>query len=183
MLETIATAFAVNLLAELGDKTQLAVLALSAKSRQRWHVLFGAVAALGLATLLAVLIGNAVAGFVEQNVLKTIAAIAFIGFGAYTWFSKEGKEGRVKKDKSALVSSFALVFLMELGDKTQLANMVLASTFNALGVFVGALAALSMLTASAVFLGGEVAKRIEREKVRLASAAVFVLVGLTLLLL
>ncbi|MBI5036925.1 TMEM165/GDT1 family protein [Candidatus Micrarchaeota archaeon] len=183
MISELFTAFAVNFLAELGDKTQLAVLALSAKNRQRWRVLSGAVAALGFATLLAVLVGNAISGFVGQNTLKTIASLAFIGFGAYTWLSKGEKEEKIKTGKSALISSFVLIFLMELGDKTQLANLVLASTSDAYGVFVGAFAALALLTAGAVFLGKKLGEKFDRTVVRKASVIVFVLVGLAMLFL
>ncbi len=83
----IGTTFALIFVAELGDKTQLAVFARTIETRSAWSVLIGASAALVLSTILAVLVGGALAKLPDKvNVgIKVVAGLMFIGFGIWTF--------------------------------------------------------------------------------------------------
>jgi putative Ca2+/H+ antiporter (TMEM165/GDT1 family) len=81
-LKTVLSTFGVVFLAELGDKTQLATLALSSSSRSKWAVLLGASAALVLTSVIAVLAGEAVARVVPALWLRRGAAALMIALGA-----------------------------------------------------------------------------------------------------
>jgi len=79
------TAFTTLFLAEMGDKTQLAVITLTASSKKPIPVFLGAFAALGVVTLLGVLFGQGILKLIPGEVLQRIAATAFIGIGLWMW--------------------------------------------------------------------------------------------------
>lgn len=81
---TLATLF----LAELGDKTQLSVITLTAKTKQPWLVFFGASLALVVVTLLGVLVGEALVKVIPIPVIKKISAAAFILIGILIFLDK-----------------------------------------------------------------------------------------------
>lgn len=82
-----ATAFGVVFLAELGDKTQLAALAMAARSQAPAAVFLGAVGALILATLLGVILGQAMASAVPAHYVQRAAAVLFLAIGTYMLLS------------------------------------------------------------------------------------------------
>jgi len=83
-LKVVLSTFAFMLFAELGDKTQLAALTASAGSGKPWSVFVGGSAALVVATLLAVLIGDGLRSLVRPHIIKGIAGVLFLIFGV--WF-------------------------------------------------------------------------------------------------
>jgi len=80
------TVFTTVFLAELGDKTQLSIFALAANRKAFLSVFIGAVGALILTTLIAAALGSAIGRFIPEKVIKIIAAVVFIGFGALTLY-------------------------------------------------------------------------------------------------
>ena len=86
--KAMASAFAVVFLAELGDKTQLATMGLAAESKALISVFIGAAAAMLLATVLAVLLGGAIAAYVPTKTVHMVAGSAFIAIGALMLFGK-----------------------------------------------------------------------------------------------
>jgi Ca2+/H+ antiporter, TMEM165/GDT1 family len=77
--------FGASFLAEMGDKTQLAVITMTASSRKPWAVFLGGSLALVLVTGLGVLLGGFVTKWVPENVLTKGASLLFIGIGIWTW--------------------------------------------------------------------------------------------------
>lgn len=86
--KVVLTTFLAIFLAELGDKTQLAVLTLSAESKKPLSVFIGAMMAFGLITLLGAFLGNLIIKFVPEHIMKKIAAIAFVAIGILMFFEK-----------------------------------------------------------------------------------------------
>lgn len=87
MLQSALSAFGLILLAELGDKTQLAIVALAARSENPWAVFVGAGAALLVSTLLAVLLGCNLPRLVPESatrIMHYVAGGAFVLVGAWT---------------------------------------------------------------------------------------------------
>lgn len=82
------SSFLALFLAELGDKTQLTVITLSASTRKPWTVFLGGAAALVLITALAAWAGAAVTRVVPEPVLRRGAALLFVGMGVAMWFKK-----------------------------------------------------------------------------------------------
>jgi len=73
-------------MAEMGDKTQLAIFTMTGSSRQPLSVFVGGAAALTTVTALGVFFGDVVLNYVPAPILNKIAAILFIGIGIWTWF-------------------------------------------------------------------------------------------------
>ncbi len=80
------TAFVALFIAELGDKTQIAMITMSASSKSPLSIFLGGATALVLLTAIAVLAGEAVTRYIPQSVLSKIASLLFIAIGIWTWF-------------------------------------------------------------------------------------------------
>jgi len=193
LLSTLGLVF----VAELGDKTQLAVVTQTCKYRHGWPVFAGASLALSLVTLLGALGGQVLGQFIPASVLRYAAALAFVAMGLLIGREallalKRGQENAECALDSAeescsidqgwnwkaFSSTLGLLFVAELGDKTQLAVLSLSSKQGTpWAVFAGGALALSLVTAIGV-LGGQGLCRIIPERVLLSlSAAAFVAMG------
>ena len=120
--------FFTEFIAEMGDKTQLMLIALTSKYKLR-DIILGTGVAILVLNGLAVLAGGLVSEFVPEWVIKMIAALAFLYFAASTIAGddEEEEEGGKTKIKFAPLAVFCTFFVAELGDKTQLT----AITFGA----------------------------------------------------
>ena len=120
--------FFTEFIAEMGDKTQLMLIALTSKYKLR-DIILGTGVAILVLNGLAVLAGGLVSEFVPEWVIKMIAALAFFYFAASTIAGddEEEEEDGKTKIKFAPLAVFCTFFVAELGDKTQLT----AITFGA----------------------------------------------------
>jgi len=191
--------FGLIFVAELGDKTQLAVIAQTCKYRCTWPVFLGGSLALTVVTALGVVGGQALGYMIPATVIRLVAAIAFVLMGGLIWreASKAGVDATVDGaacdvenasasvvkqrqlwDWQAFGTTLTLLFFAELGDKTQLAVLGLASRQGTpWAVFAGGALALTAVTALGV-LGGQQLTRLIPEKLLLKiSAVAFVIMG------
>lgn len=121
--------FFTEFIAEMGDKTQLMLIALTSKYKLK-DIIFGTAVAILVLNGLAVLAGGLVSEFIPGRLIKTVAALAFLHFAASTIAGdddEEEEEGGNSKIKFAPFAVFCTFFVAELGDKTQLT----AITFGA----------------------------------------------------
>ncbi len=121
--------FLTEFIAEMGDKTQLMLIALTSKYKLR-DIIMGTAAAILVLNGLAVLAGGLVSEFIPAWLIKMVAALAFLYFAASTIAGDdddEEEEGGKSKIKFAPLAVFCTFFIAELGDKTQLT----AITFGA----------------------------------------------------
>jgi putative Ca2+/H+ antiporter (TMEM165/GDT1 family) len=176
---TTATAFGLIALAELGDKTQLVCMTLAARHPPA-PVLGGAVLAFAVLNLLAVLFGASVAAWLPEWVTATAVAILFAAFGVKALRDADGEtlEVEEKSGRGVLFSTFGLIFLAELGDKTQLAVAGLASTQSALPVWIGGTLGLAAVSALGVLAGRTVLQRLPMPLLHRVSGALFLLLAL-----
>ncbi len=86
--KVIITTFTAIFLAELGDKTQIAVLTLSAESKKPISVFIGAIVAFGAITLIGAFLGDAITRIIPTHIIEKIAALAFIVIGILMFFEK-----------------------------------------------------------------------------------------------
>ena len=196
----LISAFGLIFVAELGDKTQLAVLAQTCKYRRPWPVFLGASLALTAVTAVGAAGGRALSLFVPQTVLRAAAALSFVVMGLliarHSGSSTESDDGVQAAcdtangtestparspgawDWRAFVSTLGLLFVAELGDKTQLAVLSLSSKIQTpWAVFTGAALALISLTALGVLGGQSLAKIVPQRLLHQLSAVAFVAMG------
>ncbi|MGD8462905.1 MAG: TMEM165/GDT1 family protein [Anaerolineae bacterium] len=87
-IKILLSTFALLFVAELGDKTQLAVISMTAKHKAPLWIFVGAAAALVAVTALGVLGGELLTRFIPEAILRKIAAVLFVGMGLLMWFDK-----------------------------------------------------------------------------------------------
>lgn len=176
----LISSFGIIALAELGDKTQITVMCLSANKRAR-TVFIGAVLAFALVDGVSALIGGAIGAFIPTRWIGIGAGVAFLVFGAYSLLSKV-EEVEVDNRSLNVAHSFSLIVLMELGDKTQLSVIALAAEFDApIMVFVGVMLALALLTAIGIAVGVVISRFVPTRYVKIGSSVVFVVFGILFL--
>jgi putative Ca2+/H+ antiporter (TMEM165/GDT1 family) len=208
----VAAAFIIALLlvalAELGDKTQLLVLAFAARYRPA-AVLAGVAAAVLALQLVATVLGRFAGALLPGRLIALVAGALFVGFGIWTWrdADDDDDESRVKTPSrlGPALTVAAAFFVAELGDKTQLMTVSIAADPGAALRTLGSLApavsppqAGALSTSAGVWLGSSVGMlladgvaiaagallktRLPERAIRRVAAVVFVLFGLMTLL-
>jgi len=181
-LTPLISAFGIVAIAEFGDKTQLAAITLSCKHKP-FSVFLGTALALILVNGAGVLVGDALARLIPIYWIRVGAGIVFIVFGLYTLLSKDAKEMKPRESKFAILTSFSMVILMELGDKTQLAVIALTATAGgSLLIFLGASLAFLVVTGIGVIIGTAVHKVVPIRYIKIGAAFVFIIFGALFLL-
>lgn len=181
---TSGTAFVLIFLAELGDKTQLVCMTLAARYRG-WPVFIGAALAFVFLNILAVVFGAALAQWLPERVLAAVVALLFAVFGIQSLrVSGHGEEEGEVAERSGhgiLLTAFLMIFVAELGDKTQIAVAGMAGTNPAGPVWVGATVALVLSSALGVVAGQKLLQRMPMHILhRVAGIFFLVLAGLAL---
>ena len=177
--------------AELGDKTQLVALGFGARHRLA-PVLAGIMAAYIATSALSVVLGAAAGEAFPDDALKVVGGVLFLAFAAWTWLGDDGAAHDAPGDSTSapttsgsslrIVASVAsAIFVAELGDKTMLATATLASTGNAIAVFVGALLGIFAAGAVGAIVGRQLGDRLPARTVRLGSALLFAVFGAALI--
>jgi len=181
VLLPLLSSFAVVSLAEFGDKTQIAIVSLSSKHRQR-SVFVGALLALALVGGISAFIGGTIAPFISSFWIGLVAGFSFLIFGAYTFFSKEDIMVKIKEHSKTVTTSFLLIAVTELGDKTQLAIVALSAEYDApIQVFLGAMLAFALLTALSVVFGRIISRYIPARYIKIGATLIFFAFGILFL--
>jgi len=170
-------------LAELGDKTQLLAIVLAARFRAPLAVILGILAATAANHTLAAWLGTYIGKWLGEN-LSWILGISFIAMGIWTLLpDKLDGEPKVTERWGAFGATAVSFFLVEMGDKTQLATMALAARFDSVvTVAIGTTLGMMIADVPAVFLGDVVANRLPLKLMRSIAAAIFLLLGMVALL-
>jgi len=186
MLSDILIPFLAIALAELGDKTQLSVLLLSMKTKRHLSLLLGVMLAFLLVDGIAILVGSWITTVVPLETLKLASGLVFILFGLLILRSlgkEEESEDEANNDQNPFVSGFLLIFMAEWGDKTQIASALFATTYDPWLVLVGTMAALGLLSVTAIYLGRFLIARLDKGLITKAAGVLFILMGLSFLVL
>jgi Ca2+/H+ antiporter, TMEM165/GDT1 family len=169
--------------AEMGDKTQLVALAFATRFRAR-VVLAGVFVATLLVHLFSVAIGEALGLMLPAFWLKLAAGAAFIGFGLWTLRGDSLNDDRPSAMRrfGPFVTVAVAFFLAELGDKTMLATVTLASQLReAIPVWIGSTLGMVVADGFAVIVGLVIGRRLPTRAIKYGSAAVFFVSGLVTL--
>jgi putative Ca2+/H+ antiporter (TMEM165/GDT1 family) len=161
-ISTVGVTFVLIFLAEIGDKSQLVCMTLAAHYRAL-PVLMGAFSAFAFLNLLAVLFGAALANWLPENMINISVALMFAAFGIYVLLAKKkdrDQEISEKGDHGILITTFLLIIMAELGDKTQIAVAGLSSAASPMPVWFGATLALGFTSTIGVLVGSRLLQRI-----------------------
>ncbi|MFH1397680.1 MAG: TMEM165/GDT1 family protein [Candidatus Omnitrophota bacterium] len=168
------------LLAEMGDKTQLLAMAFATRySAQK--VLIAVFLATLLNHSLAVATGRFLTVIIPLDVISFIAAVSFIIFGLWT-IRGDILEGEFKKKSrfGPILTVGIAFFLVEMGDKTQLATISLAVQYrNMFSVLMGTTLAMVIADAIGIIAGIVMKKHIPERTIKWISAVIFILFGFT----
>ncbi len=191
MLSALLLSTAVIFVAELGDKSQLMAMTFAARYRVR-DVIIAITAATALVHLASVAIGYYIGdAFGDQQKWITLAAgVAFIGFALWTLRGDELTDEEAAKARNAKGSAILAVgvafFLAELGDKTMLATITLATQDETLwasvGTWLGSTLGMVVADALAIALGAVLAKKLSERVIKIGAAVLFAIFGLLLIL-
>lgn len=175
--------FGVIFVAELGDKSQLMALTFATRFRV-WPVLLGITIATAIVHLVSVGIGYGLGAALPTGWINLVAALAFIGFGFWTLkgdnLTEEEREKANRAVKSVVLAVGTAFFLAELGDKTMLATITLATDYGWFGTWLGSTLGMVAADALAIVVGRALGKRLPEKAIAYGAAALFFIFGIWL---
>jgi putative Ca2+/H+ antiporter (TMEM165/GDT1 family) len=184
MLEALLVSTAVVALGELGDKTQLLALVLAARYAKPWPICAGILVATLANHALAGLAGNWVRGVVPEDVLRWLLALSFFAVAAWALIPDKIDEDDAPATSrwGVFAATTVAFFIAEIGDKTQIATVMLAAKFPSLpAVVLGTTLGMLLVNVPTVFIGKAASAKIPFRLVRIGAALLFAALGLWVL--
>jgi putative Ca2+/H+ antiporter (TMEM165/GDT1 family) len=184
MVHAILLSFGIIFVAELGDKSQLMALAFAARYRAS-SILIGITIATAVVHAVSVVVGAVVGAALPTRAISLVAGLAFFAFAAWTIRGDtlaEDEAGKADRSiRSAIVAAAVAFFLAELGDKTMLATITLATKEGLVGTWAGSTVGMVAADALAILVGQQLGARLPERAIKIGAAASFVVFGLILL--
>ncbi len=168
-------------LAEIGDKTQLLALLLVLRFRRPWPIVLGIFVATVANHALAGALGQLVSNFLSDTWLYSLLAISFIAVAGWTLIPDKLDEDETPAISryGAFFATLVAFFIAEMGDKTQIATVVLAAQFDAyLWVVMGTTLGMMLANVPVVFMGNAAAGKLPLDLIRRVASGAFLLMGL-----
>jgi putative Ca2+/H+ antiporter (TMEM165/GDT1 family) len=183
-VEAFLLSTGVIFIAELGDKSQLMAMTFATKFRAR-TVLLAITLATAVVHLASVLVGRVVGTALPTGAISVVAGVAFLGFAAWTLrgdtLTEDEQEKAAKATGSALLAVGLAFFLAELGDKTMLATITLATDHGWFGTWVGSTLGMVLADALAIAVGLWLGRQLPEKVVKYGAAAAFAVFGVLLI--
>lgn len=179
-MEAFLTSTTMVAIAEIGDKTQLLAIVLATRFRKPIPIILGILVATLANHFLAALLGAQAAAFLSASWFTYLVAASFIVMGFWTLIPDklDDDEAPSASRFGAFTATLIAFFLVEMGDKTQLATIALGARFqDVIPVTAGTTLGMLIANVPAVLLGHELIKRIPLNIVRMIAAGVFILIG------
>jgi putative Ca2+/H+ antiporter (TMEM165/GDT1 family) len=171
-------------LAEIGDKTQLLALVLAARWRKPLPIILGILVATLLNHALAGVVGAWVAATVGPEWMRWILGLSFLAMAAWILVpDKADDEAAAREPRHGVfLATLVAFFLLEMGDKTQIATVALAARYDALwAVVAGTTLGMMLANVPAVLVGEAAAKSLPLGMVRRVAAVIFAVLGVVVL--
>lgn len=165
--------------AEIGDKTQLLAMVLAARFRRPVPIIFGILVATILNHSAAAALGFVVARWLIGPTFQILVGAGFIAMALWALIPDKEDEGAAARTAGGVfLTTLVAFFLVEIGDKTQIATTLLAARFQDIAI-VAAGTTLGMMVANvpAVFLGEAATKVVPLRYVRVGAALIFLILG------
>ena len=183
MLEAFLVSAGAVALAEMGDKTQLLALMLAARYRSRLPIILG----IALATLanhaLAALFGGWIASLLGAEVLRWLLALSFFAMAAWMLIPDSASDFEGSRSLGVFGTTLVAFFLVEIGDKTQLATVALAAHYDSfIAVVLGTTTGMLAANVPVVYAGERLLRRLPLRLLQRIAAAMFAVLGMLVLL-
>jgi len=185
MIDAFLISTGIVALAEIGDKTQLLTLVLAARYRRPWPVIAGIFVATLLNHALAGALGAWLASTIGPDWMRWILGLSFLAMAAWMLIPDKLDEGEQadRRQGGIFLSTAILFFLVEMGDKTQIATVALAARFDSLSaVVLGTTVGMMLANAPVALFGDALARRVPIRLVHAIAAGVFALLGVGVLI-
>ena len=183
VLISTLVSFGVIFVAELGDKSQLMALTFATRFSIR-SVLIGITLATAIVHLVSVAIGYGLGAALPTGWINLVAALAFIVFAFWTLrgdtLTEEEQDKVNRVGKRAIIAVGTAFFLAELGDKTMLATITLATDHGWFGTWIGSTLGMVAADALAIVVGRALGKRLPENIIKIGAAALFFIFGIWL---
>ena len=178
-IPTFVEALGLIILMELGDKTMLTTMCLSAQYRRPRLVLLATISALTTSSIIAIILGFILSTTLPVEIITYLSGILFLSLGIFTLARFNNEVLDTCDNPGTLFGMFSLVFLSELGDKSQIAILALAaqSAFP-VSVFLGSVVAFLIVNSIGALAGNHAAERIPMKMIKIVVGIVFILFGL-----
>lgn len=165
--------------AEIGDKTQLLAIMLAARFRRPWPIVMGILVATSLNHTLAAGAGVLAARFIEGRAFQLLVGVGFLAMALWALIpDKEDEKAGASRAGSVFLTTLVAFFLVEIGDKTQVATTLLGARFhNVVAVAAGTTVGMMIANVPAVLVGEAATRVVPLKYVRLGAALVFALIG------
>ncbi len=178
-MQAFLPSLAIVALAEIGDKTQLLAMVLAAKYRRPVPIIAGILVATIANHTLAALVGSLAADFVSGRWFQVAIGLGFVAMGVWTLIPDklDDEEARPSRHGPFLATAVAF-FIVEMGDKTQVATIALGARFHdVLAVALGTTAGMMVANVPAVFAGHKLLHRVPMTLVHRIAALLFLAMG------
>jgi len=171
-------------LAEIGDKTQLLAIVLAAKFRKPVSIILGILVATLLNHAAAATLGFYVSQWLEGQMFKLAVGAAFVAMAGWALVPDREEDAAGKRPAGSVFLTTALAFfLVEIGDKTQIATSLLAAQYtDVLLITIGTTMGMMLANVPAVIFGEAVTRIAPLKYVRIAAAAIFAVIGVWIIL-
>jgi putative Ca2+/H+ antiporter (TMEM165/GDT1 family) len=179
-MEAFLVSTGIVALAEMGDKTQLLSLVLAARFRKPWPIVLGILVATLANHGLAGAVGSWITTVMGPDVLRWVLGTSFIAMAAWMLIPDklDDEEGDSVPRLGVFVTTVVVFFLAEMGDKTQIATVMLAAQYNAwFAVVAGTTLGMMLANAPVVWFGDAITKRVPLRMVHIISAGIFAVLG------
>ena len=179
-METILVSTAVVATAEFGDKTQLLAILLAARFRAPLPIILGILCATLFNHSMAALFGWAAGDWLSADVLRWVLAVSFLAMALWTLQTDKLNKPPAMFDRfGAFMASLLAFFVIEMGDKTQLATIALAAHYSSVTlVTIGTTLGMMIADVPAVYLGEIAARKLPLRWMRGIAAGIFLIMGL-----
>jgi Ca2+/H+ antiporter, TMEM165/GDT1 family len=184
MLQSFLVSTGLVAVAEIGDKTQLLAVLLAARFRKPLPIIGGILAATLLNHGLSALLGDVAAGLLSGPWMRWVLGLAFLAFAGWALVPDKMDEDDAPPCTTGSIfwCTAAAFFMVEIGDKTQIATVALGARFHDLAsVAAGTTLGMMLANIPAVLIGERAATALPLKWIRLAAAALFAAVGVWIL--
>ena len=180
-MEAFLVSTSIVALAEMGDKTQLLALVLAARFRKPWPIVWGIFVATVFNHALACAAGAWITTLIGPQMLRWVLGVSFIAMAVWMLIPDKLEDGDTGEGPRWGVFGTTVVafFLAEMGDKTQIATVMLAAQYSGwLWVVAGTTLGMMLANAPVVWLGERITRRIPLRTVHVVSAGIFLVLGI-----